>query len=912
MLDRQVYLYGLDTSSVYSNHEKYLHDLNMNVRQERNYCKNALEQVVKDLAEFGYSDKDIKNLAKENGKTEIRAGSEELIAKLIKLNWLIVHKRQKAHESKDKLTTLLSNKVEANISSGGRHHIREVRPDALHDNDIIATFDSSLTRTIGCEINAVTTEICSMTVFYFDVFKDVLYHGFYWNGEKYIYYTSSAGQLRTKRSLWCKESTWARVQMNVMCGLTVDHINELGGCNVNKYLAYTALANSATDVWEDFDIDRSIVIEDFEMDVNGEVDYIDMNDWTMTRQTMDINNPVTDGAGMMLPSVSKKNFMVRMPWMKGLLCVFDFYKFIEMNNYSSVIKDIYGTEHDVIAEGINVIFTKSQFKMWKYYDSWEQYKEFFKQYNCTAGFCNLEEDYIKNSKINYQMLQTLFPTDEEILKMTEKSAKKIQNMSKSLENVREILGLNRHDDELTPFQKAVNIYPSLMNDTYTKEMLRDMKNSLLKKYRSGKIEVAGKYTFIVPDLYGACQFWFGDVKKPRGILNRGEVFCDLYKNADELDCLRAPHIYYEHGIRHNVASEDTRGKAAREWFTTNALYVASDDLLSKVLMFDVDGDRSLVVADKTLIEVAKRSMEGHPPLYYDMKKAAPMLLNNDNLFRGIILAFTTNAIGPTANSASKQWNSDEALYGDREQVRKNVAYLTAYENASIDYAKTLWKPEFPPEIKAQIGEISNRKLPAFFEFAKDMEEKQIQPRNKSFVNRIYDVVPDKKISLVWMKKEFGKLNYRNFLDVEDKRRKIEVPIEVIEVYNNMSTRYRFKINLVDNFINNGDYINREIRKEFSELGYTDKEVVNFLVTYLYKGNSKNKNVLWFCYGEELLSNLKKNLGYEEGRIRTVQCMECGEYFDVPFTNKSSKMCPVCYKEYRRKYKNNFQKRTKYE
>ena len=37
----------------------------------------------------------------------------------------------------------------------------------------------------------------------------------------------------------------------------------------------------------------------------------------------------------------------------------------------------------------------------------------------------------------------------------------------------------------------------------------------------------------------------------------------------------------------------------------------------------VDGDKSLVVSDKTIIDVAKRNIEKFDivPLYYDMKKA---------------------------------------------------------------------------------------------------------------------------------------------------------------------------------------------------------------------------------------------------------------------------------------------------
>lgn len=70
--------------------------------------------------------------------------------------------------------------------------------------------------------------------------------------------------------------------------------------------------------------------------------------------------------------------MVRLPWVKGLLVPFDYVKFIKTYNTKSKIKDIYGKEWDVIKDDIRVIFTKSQFKMWKYYKSWEEYCENFK------------------------------------------------------------------------------------------------------------------------------------------------------------------------------------------------------------------------------------------------------------------------------------------------------------------------------------------------------------------------------------------------------------------------------------------------------------------------------------------------------------------------------------------------------
>lgn len=128
-----------------------------------------------------------------------------------------------------------------------------------------------------------------------------------------------------------KESIWKRVEKNVMCGLSIDKINAKGGNNANKHLAYMALANSATDAWKEFDIDRSIVVDDFETNVYGTFDFVDETDYSITRKNGYVPIPHTDGAGMILPSLSTKNFMFRAPWIKGLLGVFDFRKWVLAN-----------------------------------------------------------------------------------------------------------------------------------------------------------------------------------------------------------------------------------------------------------------------------------------------------------------------------------------------------------------------------------------------------------------------------------------------------------------------------------------------------------------------------------------------------------------------------------------------------
>jgi len=209
-------------------------------------------------------------------------------------------------------------------------------------------------------------------------------------------------QLRRNKVQMISEDIWLKIKNRIECGLDWDTINERGGTNVNKLLAYWALCGSATDPWLDFDIDRCIVVPDWEGEVTGRMMYI-KPDYTaeVGIRTVKINH--VDGAGMMLPIVSRKNFMFRGPAFKGLLCSFDFLRFCAENNVPPVIKDRWGLEHNLIEENIQIIFTESQFKLCKLYKSWQEYKDAFKANGCQFGKTQYEEDNPPNKRLNYQM-----------------------------------------------------------------------------------------------------------------------------------------------------------------------------------------------------------------------------------------------------------------------------------------------------------------------------------------------------------------------------------------------------------------------------------------------------------------------------------------------------------------------------
>lgn len=330
----------------------------------------------------------------------------------------------------------------------------------------------------------------------------------------YRFLTASAGQLRTDKLQFISDDMWPKVRHRLECGMDWDAINAKGGMNVNKLMAYTALPCSATDDWTEVDIDRCIVIPDFEAPVTGMMKYI-KPDYSseVGVQTVMINH--CDGIGMMLPSVSKSNFMVRLPYIKGLLTSFDYLRFCETNGVEPKLTDRWGTVHDLVAEDIRIVFTESQFKLAKFYDDWDHYKRCFKECGCHMNRTNFEEEYIPDTTINYQMLQTLEDfTDEEVIAFTQKAFEKITSIGKDQETMLRALHAEAGSED--PYSKALAIYPELLRDAYARETLKSIKKRWLLDARSGRIKCKNKRLFAIPDMYAACEHWFMGIKEPQG------------------------------------------------------------------------------------------------------------------------------------------------------------------------------------------------------------------------------------------------------------------------------------------------------------------------------------------------------------------------------------------------------------
>ena len=249
MLDTQISILGVDTGNFYSKHEERLHKLNHKLRNERKQLLNGyvaktknkkrvirgIKDVEKDLGCFGLTVSDLEKVGYYETKTDSEIEIiEKLKAEYFEIKRQIELKREKIKETKNALLQLLENKTNENIKTNGRHHIRKLTDnDVSHINEI-SVFESSLTRMIGAEIDKLSKDFMVVQIYYFQILHDILLFGFMYEGEKYVYFTSSAGQIRTKKAVFIKESVWKKYEKTIMCGLTIDDINAKGGMTTAK------------------------------------------------------------------------------------------------------------------------------------------------------------------------------------------------------------------------------------------------------------------------------------------------------------------------------------------------------------------------------------------------------------------------------------------------------------------------------------------------------------------------------------------------------------------------------------------------------------------------------------------------------------------------------------------------------
>lgn len=126
------------------------------------------------------------------------------------------------------------------------------------------------------------------------------------------------------------------------------------------------------------------------------------------------------------------------------------------------------------------------------------------------------------------------------------------------------------------------------------------------------------------------------------------------------------------------------------------------------------------------------------------------------------------------------------------------------------------------------------------------------------------------------------------------KKRIKCPDDVKQKYTELSTQYAYKISQAMSGEDSSlSYLLKCVKDELASLGYTDEELTDYLVEYLYLDEKRNKGILWAAYGKYIINNLKNNLGTNIVPQKIIQCKSCGEYIEIARTNNRTCRCFMC-------------------
>lgn len=746
----------------------------------------------------------------------------------------------------------------------------------------VALAESEMARmaTDFSENNPLVTEIVYLkTAKLNEVLHQIIDRGLDIDGQHYIFYSSTTNQMKRGECILIKEDFYKEHEQEITMGLTDDVVNAKGGCNTGKRLAYNGLLLSSSFIPEEYriDIEECLVVPDFKTSVNEEVECIDHDENGITGievRNEDIEIPQTDGAGMFLPGVLPATAQIRCGHIKGCIFPFDFVHFLQMEEVegvkpSPIISDVWGKQHNVIEENIKIILTASQVKMWKYYDSWDEFKAKFKECGKIIAINKFADTKPKGyAKTSYQFIQTLSSEKLNEDKMKELCADTLDYLNElktDAKTISEILS--------EPYlSEAVRTYPSLIQDSYIQKKLEN-------KFRSERRDACGNklilkdslYSYICPDLYAFCEWLFCGIDNPQGIVPRNYVFNGFYNDKDYkiVDCLRSPHLYMEHGIRKLVKGKEL--ELCKKWFCGYDTVVSSHDLLCRILQFDVDGDEILLTPNKTMIGCIP---EDKHTLYYQSFDAVASPVTKEAIYDALVASMDNSNIGDISNAMTKNYNN-KAIDDTFNKV------MCCYNNLTIDFPKTQQNISLG-QYEEKFKLLTKEKPPYFFQFAKNKKSDNCKAVSSSNCDRvctyIYKETSNKRYK--WKNQEpfeVGVLCDRNF-KVDTKSQEYNDLVKLMFDLKRREQSLTFKIEKEIKQLDKSNAVNEAISKY--EVFY---DMCNVLIEYIFSSDRKRaaeylidfeylqrkncdsgKNILWNCFGDIILENIKNNVKHPDG------------------------------------------------
>ena len=551
-------------------------------------------------------------------------------------------------------------------------------------------------------------------------YRELGRNGFDLNGRHYVRFMVGSGQMRRNTVTFINENILGYMTEKLMCGLD----NKIKTINLAKLSAYFALSFSSV-LW--VREPRVCVIKDFNTIVpKQKVNFLKEEESGMTirqiEKDMELNS--ADGQGLISPEMAKLwaedmhlnytpcSFVVRTVFVKGNLVPFDFKEYAKEHGITT-IKDRYGTEYNI--NDVDVLLSESQFKMAKYYSSWEGYLSYHRSYNLKWGVARYNKEFDDEYVLtNYQYIQVLNLNKEEIDGLISYTADWIKNIcSGNLEYALAYsIGVKNPtsgvDDIINScgslFTKAIIKNPEMLKDGFVQRKIYKSIKESIRQAKIGRIWVKGNYQFMISDPVAQCRSALG--LSPDGLIPANCVYSNFWNtrtNSDEVVCCRSPLTHYsEVNPLKLFKSEETN-----KWYKyiySGMIYSIYDISVMKFADSDFDGDIVFSTDNPYFIKGARRE---ELPIIYDKQAVPTQKITLANQVRCDVRGLDTK-VGQITNYSTSMIAmlplfKNEKQKEQYEEIEKRLKILRLIQGNEIDKIKGVNPTPFPKSWKCWVN-----------------------------------------------------------------------------------------------------------------------------------------------------------------------------------------------------------------
>lgn len=567
------------------------------------------------------------------------------------------------------------------------------------------------------------------------------------NGEVFRRFSSSASQARVSTAVFVNEKTMYELWEILNCGR-----NQKVKLGKAKFNAYFGL-NSSTLL--EIPMPRYCVVDDCFRKDNIKVNWVTQTDKDdddlMEVKEVEHEYNLFDGEGMISPQYAEKIskdlnigyipacLRIVAPWIKGMDFVMDFVEFAtEINDGNYIITDIYGEQFDV--RELDMILTKSQFKLWDCYDNQKDYNDNLEKYGLSFGISIYSPKEDKNSlKMNYQFLQTLNLNQEKIEKLCNPTIEHFKNICGDdiYNTILFLFGGRIDEDSLDKFFKNSNnhwlksliVDNDIINDKYVSNKIKNSLKTKIDNTKFGEIFVRGNFSVLISDPYAFCQHIFG--QEVTGLLNTKEYYSRYWndRNVNLVNSMRSPLTGYSEHLLLNLVKKHQTEKWYKHIYS-GIICNIYDDHTIRWAGSDWDYDIIATTDDEVVIS---STYVDELPVLYEPPKVKKEIIKLNKL--GAVDKFVASSnIGGTTNTytAMKALMADiRDVYGEDsieyETLNNRFRAAPVFQNRQIDKGK----------IGQAVKEIPKRYLK--YQPIKDDDDIEIVKRkdldNKIFVDK---------------------------------------------------------------------------------------------------------------------------------------------------------------------------------